>query len=115
SASRPAPAEAFEDVEELDAFEEITSELDLGEGRGTHADLPSSLEAEVPSDELDAEPEVADALGVGEASAAAPEARQTTPSEPVASVDGSVSDVPVEAGEAPTASAVVVVRPMVRV
>lgn len=116
SAARPTPTESFEDVEELDAFEEITSELDLGEGRGTHADVPSSLEAEVPSDELDVEPEVAEALGVGEASAAAPEAVEITPSQSAASADGAASDVhPVEASEASTAAAVVVVRPMVRV
>ncbi|MCU0676108.1 MAG: methyltransferase domain-containing protein [Myxococcota bacterium] len=83
SAPRPAPVEAFDDVEELDAFEEITSELDLGEARKTHADVPSSLE-EVPSDELEVEPEVAEALGVHEASAIAIESRAST-SEPVAS------------------------------
>jgi SAM-dependent methyltransferase len=120
SASRPAPVEAFEDVEELDAFEEITSELDLGEGRGTHADLPSSLEAEVPSDELDVEPEVAEALGVSEASTGAtPEVPESTPSEVAASVGSASGSAPdaatVEVSEAPAASAVVVVRPMVRV
>ena len=113
---RPTAAESFDDVEELDAFEEITSELDLGEGRVAHPDSPSSIEAEVPSDELDVEPEVAEALGVREPattgdSASSIVSEPAVPSEGTS--DGAAASETTEAS--PSEAAVVVVRPMVRV
>jgi SAM-dependent methyltransferase len=113
---RPTAAESFDDVEELDAFEEITSELDLGEGRVAHPDSPSSIEAEVPSDELDVEPEVAEALGVREPattgdSASSIVSEPAVPSEGTS--DGAAASETTEAS--PSEAAVVVVRAMVRV
>lgn len=112
SASRAAAtstAMSTDDVEELDAFEEITSELDLSSR--APVDRSASQEPEVrardeaispPSsvEELEVEPELAETLGaVSEHAAVEPPPSQD---EPIRS-------------EAPTESTVVVVRPMVRV